>query len=154
MANNHNVRQMLLDIGIGDFVATQCVQTMMMGPHQTDPDMPPVILITRHVQLCLNSMGADIPVSGMIDEDTDRCLQQICGDGYLTRPWWMLVNDVLEAMNGQRKFNTTSSPAAPMRIKNQKSLGDYLPDVPGGTLTYAAAALAVGWFLLKGKKRR
>lgn len=152
----HNLRSLLLAIGMPDFNATQCIRVMLQPPHATDPDMPPVVLITRQIQLCLNKMGAGVPVSGMLDQDTDDFLYPLCGDGYLTRPWYMVVEAVISAMNrGSRLSRAQPNNGA----LEQQSVGEYvgvggdgpfgLPAVPGGIVTYGVGAYLLYRWLSK-----
>lgn len=144
----HTTRALLLAMGMGDFNATQCIQTMMLAPHTTDPDMPPVILLTRAIQENLNRIGAGLEVTSQIDQPTDDILYRLCGEGYLTRPWYAIVEAVLSAQNRGVQVNREQPelgvPAQP--------LSDYVP-APENLIKYAAIGAVAWWFLFKKKRR-
>jgi hypothetical protein len=134
---------------------------MMMTPHSTDIDMPPVILLTRAIQQKLNTLGANIAVSGAIDQPTDDILVRLCGDGYLTRPWYMICEAVVSAnrrgVQVQRERMDLGVPAQPLNgfVDN---VGDTMAsmtgmEIPGGGYTYLAAGAGLLYYLFKGKKR-
>jgi len=148
-----NVRGLLLGLGMGDFNATLVIPVMWFSPRATDPGMPPVILLTRAIQRTLNRMGADLEVTGILDDPTATCLDQVCGPEWLADTWYELVRDVLSAQ--QRGVRLSDSYRAGTGIGGAPPLSgvlDFLPDVPGGALTYAAAAVGV-WYWLKHKKK-
>lgn len=144
----HNARGLLLAIGVGEFNATGIIRFMFFSPHQTDPDMPAMIQLTRCIQRELNNMGAGVPESGAIDQDTDNYLSQLCGDGYLTRPWYQIVEGIISARNRGTQFYQQPTQAPPQAVGGAL---DFLPDVPGGLVTYGLGAAAL-WYFLKRKR--
>lgn len=146
----HNVRGLLLELGIGDFNATGIIQSAFQSPHATDPDMPPIIILTRRIQEHLRKMGANIQISGAIDQPTDYYLRRLCGDGYLTRPWYQVMEAVVSAKNrGTRLPKVTIATQETIDTSIQTQAIGGLPDVPGGLLTYGAGALALWYFFMK-----
>lgn len=149
----HNTRALLLALGMPDFNAGMCLIVMMQAPSTTDPDMPPVILITRQIQLALNQMGAGIPVSGQLDQDTDDFLRPLCGDGYLARPWYSICEAVISAMNRGTNLSRAQMDNGAMEQAVAGFDGPLgLPEIPGGIFTYAVAGYLLYKHLKKGKR--
>lgn len=140
--SNQNVRDLLTGLGIGHFNATMIVPTMFIAPATTDPKSAQTILIVQHLQKILYDLGAhDVPMSGRLDEPTARALAQVVGPDWERTTWAGNVSAVLSA-----KASGVSLRAQPMESGQPMAVGgplDFLPDVPGGLLTYA-----VGGYLL------
>lgn len=145
----HNVRGLLLELGEGDFNATGIIRFAFMTPHSTDPDMPAIIMLTRRIQENLKRMGANLTVTGALDQPTDFYLRRMCGDGYLTRPWYQVMEAVVSAKNrGTRLPKVTEATQETIDTSIQTQAIGGLPDVPGGMVTYGLGAIAL-WYLFK-----
>jgi hypothetical protein len=141
----NNARELLLGLGMGNYNATIAIQYMFIAPAATDPAMPSIILMTKHLQQGLRAAGAtDVAVTGQIDDATARALIQLVGPSWNGMTWYSLFSSVLVAKR-QRLLEDRSS---------QLELGliPDLPEVPGGMFTIAAAAVAVWYFLIRKKK--
>jgi hypothetical protein len=138
----NDARQLLLGLGMGNFNATIAIQYMFLAPSATDPAMPSIILMTKHLQLGLRAAGADVGVSGQIDDPTAAALIKLVGPEWNHVTWYALFRAVTEA----KKSQTLRERAGDMNL----GLIPDLPSVPGGMLTWAAAAVAV-YFLLRKK---
>lgn len=151
----HNVRGLLLELGIGDFNATAIIRFGFWSPHQTDPDMPAIIILTRRIQENLRRMGATIAISGALDQPTDFYLRRLCGEGYLNRPWYQVMEAIVSAKNRDTRLppvNIATENIIDPTIQTQAVAGfGFLPDVPGGVITYGLGAAAL-WYLLKKRK--
>jgi len=142
------LRVLLTDLGIGNFNATMIIPFMFMAPASTDPKQPSVLMLVRAIQQTLYSMGAPVRDSGMIDQATSYQLERLAGPGWLNQSWAQVVTTLLEAkkahinLSAPPQLATNSGPPA-------VGLFDFLPDVPGGLLTYAVGAGALYYFLKK-----
>lgn len=139
---DHDARQLLLRLGMGNYNATISIQYMFMPPSATDPAMPSIILMTRHLQQGLRAAGAPVAVTGELDGPTVRCLIKLVGPDWNHVTWYALYESVLEA-----KRRRTLIKSEPMDLGMVPSLSA----IPGGALTWAAAAVAA---ILLLKKRR
>lgn len=139
----NDARRLLLGLGVGNFNATIMIQYMFLAPSTTDPAMASVILMTKHVQLGLRAAGAsDVAVTGQIDLATATALRKLLGPEWNHVTWYSIFRAVTEA-KARRSL---------LERENTLELGfvPELPDLPGGTLTWAAAAVAA--YLLLRKK--
>jgi hypothetical protein len=141
-ARENNARHLLLRLGMGDYNATMAVPYMFIAPAATDPAMPQVILMTKHLQQGLQAAGASCPVTGVIDDATARCLQQLLGDRWNQKSWFELYDAVLRAKRAR-----TLETMAPMDL----GLVPDLPEIPGGMFTIIVGGLAAYYLLKKGK---
>lgn len=140
MNNDRNMRVILSGIGMGQFNATMTIPYMMVSPATTDPKSPSVILMVRHIQRALYALGAtDVADSGRLDAETAAALNQVVGSGWEGQPWSVTI----EAVNNARRRGMRVTPASyPMADGVPVGVGgplDFLPDVPGGLVTYAVA---------------
>jgi hypothetical protein len=148
LPREYNTRAQLRKIGIGDFNATMICRFVVWSPAQTDPDMPAVILLTRAIQETLVKMGANIEVSGALDQPTADCLDYVCGKGFLYRPWWQCVDAVVLAKLRGWDLRPTPSDDPNLVVDKRPGVAGFVDDVPGGYLTLAGAAAAL-YFICK-----
>jgi len=146
---DNNARQLLLGLGMGNYNATIAIQYMFIAPAATDPAMPSIVLMTKHVQQGLRAAGArDVAVTGRIDGPTANALERLVGPDWNQVTWYSLFQSVLAAKR-QRTLEEHST--------ELDELGDMsvpgLPDVPGGMFTWVAAAAAAYYFLIYKKGR-
>ncbi len=143
-----NLRALLLALGMGDFNATGVITIMLMPPASTDPDMPPVILLTRRIQIALNKMGAGLTVSGALDQPTADVVASLTGSGYLQRPWYNIVEAVLGAQRRGHRFQAPTQQAPLSGIASvPMSAVDLVTRHP-----LPAAAVALGLYLTFRKR--
>lgn len=138
----NNARQLLLGLGMGNFNATICIQYMFLAPASTDPAMPSIILMTKHLQLGLKAAGADsVAVTGQIDVPTATALAKLVGPEWNHVTWFSLFTATIEAKRSR----------ALEEHGGDLDLGIIpdLPEVPGGMFTWAAAAVAAWYFLIR-----
>jgi hypothetical protein len=141
----NNARQLLLGLGMGNYNATIAIQYMFLAPSATDPAMPSIILMTKHLQLGLRAAGAtDVAVSGQLDDPTARALIKLVGPEWNHVTWYALFTAVTEA----QRQRTLEDRAGELELGAVPDL----PEVPGGMFTWAAAAFAA-WYFLFHKKR-
>jgi hypothetical protein len=136
------IREILADLGMGQFNITMAIPLMLVSPATTDPKSNQVILVLQHIQRALFDLGAhDVPVSGELDRATANALEQVVGPNWERMPWAASVRAIVTA---KRKGVRIGSPRAPrMAPDPPAAVGgplDFLPDVPGGLFTYAAGA--------------
>lgn len=150
---SNTVRDLLLSLGMGDLNATLTIRYAFMAPSTTDPSMPPVILLVKHIQQRLVNLGAPgVVVSGRIDNATAGALEQISGNDWLGQPWWQVVTDLLKASAGGFTFQQPSASYGGNTPAPTGGLGDVIDSYPGGALGLAATAAGV-WYFLFNKKR-
>jgi hypothetical protein len=149
---DNNARQLLLGMGMGQYNATIAIQYMFIAPAATDPAMPSIILMTKHLQLGLRAAGArDVAVSGQIDDPTAKALIQLVGPDWNQVVWYELFRATTEA----KKRRTLEHRASEMELGLVPDIAEsfgILPAVPGGMFTWAAAAVAAWYFLIHKKK--
>lgn len=139
-----NARQLLLSLGMGNYNATIAIQYMFTAPAATDPAMPSIILMTKHLQQGLRAAGASrIAITGTIDEPTAAALAELVGPDWNNITWYALFTAVLTAKRANERGSALDLGLLP-----------DLPSVPGGMFTLAAAAAAAWYFLVhkKGSK--
>jgi hypothetical protein len=139
----NDARNLLLGLGMGNYNATIAIQYMFLAPASTDPAMPSIILMTKHLQLGLRAAGADVPVTGQIDGPTARNLESLVGPDWNHVTWYELFRVTTEAKR-RRSLERSSH--------IDLGLSPDLPDVPGGKYTWMAAAAVAAYFLFFRKK--
>lgn len=141
--NESNARELLLALGVGHYNATIMIQYMFLSPSTTDPAMPSIILMTNHLQAGLRAAGAKyVNITGQIDAPTAKALIALVGPDWNHVTWYGLFETTLFAK--RQKTLVTRTKDIPLGFID-------LPDVPGGTITWAAAAVAAWYFLLRKK---
>lgn len=134
----NDARSMLLALGVGNYNATIMVQYMFLAPAATDPAMPSIMLMTKHLQAGLRAAGARVPLSGVIDDATAKSLIVLVGPDWNQVTWYGLFEAVTAAKR-QRVLERRSE-SMPLGMVD-------LPDVPGGNLTWAAAGALAAYYL-------
>lgn len=151
-----NGRTLLRAIGVGGMQSNIILPYLFVTPATTDPRMSQIILLVKYLQLQMISMGAQIEAGGYLDNATAAAIQQIAGPGWEQRTWADVCQAVLKAKEGgttwkeDPKLYTTSN-FGPSKMTLGGAL-DFLPDVPGGLVTYAIAGV-VGYHIYKNRKR-
>jgi hypothetical protein len=143
----NNARELLRSLGMGDYNATIAIQYMFLAPAATDPMMPSIILMTKHLQQGMRAAGATrVAVTGRIDEPTARVLEGLAGPDWNHVTWYGLFGLVLSAARARTLEDLSD--------QNPVDLGliPDLPDVPGGMFTILAAAGAAYYFLVYKKR--
>ena len=143
MQGENDARSLLLALGMGDYNATLAIQYMFLAPAATDPAMPSIILMTRHLQAGLRAAGATVPLSGQIDDATAKALIKLVGPDWHQVTWFGLYQAVVQA----KRLRTLKKRSGELQL----GLVD-LPDIPGGNLTWAAAGALAAWYFLFRKK--
>lgn len=136
-------RDLLNAIGMGQHNATQAIPYLMIAPATTDPKTPLVINMVRHLQQVLYQMGAtDVGNTGYLDPPTARALRLTAGPNWERMTWGQNLGSVLGARDRGMQLSpaaVAAPSAAPMPVAVSGPL-DFLPDVPGGIITYGVAA--------------
>jgi len=145
-------RDLLEGIGIGHVNATMIIPYLPISPATTDPKSGQIIAMVRQLQKELFNMGAtDVANTGYLDEATGRALEQLSGPDWMRMSW----GDNLTAIVNAKVVGTRITPqgAIPDAMGQPVAVGgplDFLPDVPGGLVTYGIAA----FFLYRYLRRR
>jgi hypothetical protein len=154
--DKHNVRALLLDLGVGDFNATMAIPYMFIAPRTTDPAAVQLLVVVRKLQEALLNMGAtDVVPTGVLDDTTAKALAQICGPEWLSMPYYEIVRCVVKAEKAGHAFIQPSAYTGPGPEATEGWTDVFniqppiLPAVPGGVITYGVA----GYFLWKHFKK-
>lgn len=147
-------RELLTAIGVDEHNATQIIQYLMMSPAVIDPKTPPSILLLESLQRVLYQMGAtDVVNSGFVDPPTARALRMITGPNWERQTWATNLSAVLRARDrGQRLDAVVAARSQAMPLAVSGPL-DFLPDVPGGLVTYGVVGYLVYRYLTKRRSR-
>jgi hypothetical protein len=145
-------RELVSAIGIGQFNATMVIPFLLMAPATTDPKSPPIMMLVRHLQMQLTAMGWPGEQTGYLDMPTAAALERLVGPGWMNRTWSQVVGNVVSA----RKNHVSLAPIATQVITytapEATGAFDFLPDLPGGTMTYVALG-GLAYYLYKNRKR-
>lgn len=136
-------RDLLNAIGMGQHNATQAIPYLMIAPATTDPKTPLVINMVRHLQQLLYQMGAtDVANTGYLDPPTARALRLTAGPNWERMTWGQNIGAVLGARDRGMQLTAASMRTVPIDSTPVAVSGplDFLPDVPGGIITYGVAA--------------
>lgn len=144
-------RSLLLRLGVSDFNATMMIPYLFTSAMTTDPKSPQIILMVKHMQKVLNQMGGNLYVTGYLDRPTSAALSGL----FATQSWssWAWA-DIIAAILRAKAQGLSIAEVPPITTHELAATGDMpfgLPDVPGGVLTYAAAA-GLLWYTLKRKR--
>ena len=136
----NDARTILLSMGVGNYNATIMIQYMFLSPSTTDPAMPSIILMTKHLQAGLRAAGARVPLDGQIDAPTAKALITLVGPEWNHVSWYALFDATLAAKR-TRSLE---------RRSQEMSLGMVpdLPDIPP-VVSWAAIAAAAYLYLRK-----
>ncbi len=137
-----NARDLLTQLGIGHFNATMVMPYMFIAPATTDPKSAQTILMVSAIQRRLYALGAtDVPQSGRLDVPTARALLAVVGPNWERTTWAGNISAVLSAHEAGVSLVDQAGPDVPegMPVAVGGPL-DFLPDVPGGIVTYAVGA--------------
>lgn len=133
----HSARSILLAMGMGDFNATMVIPYLFMAPAQTDPQMSQIIMLTKHLQGLLKSMGAPLPITGSIDGNWAPYLAKAVGRDWMNMPWEEICQLALAA-----KARGTSIAPQGVMLGNLKPMSGFTDSIPGGKATlYVLGAL-------------
>lgn len=156
MIEKNTVREILLNLGVGDFNATMAIPYMLIAPRALDPSMVQMLVVIKKLQEQLASMNAPgIQASGVLDDATSNALKVVAGPEWLAMPFYEIVKSTNKAEASGFVFaapqTSTSSPEPTSGIVDAIPDALGLPSVPGGIVTYGIGA----WLLyraLKGKR--
>jgi len=152
----NTVRELLLNLGVGDFNATAAIPYMLLAPRTLDPSMVQMLVVIKKLQEQLASMGAPgIVPNGIFDDATSNAIKAIVGPEWLAMPFYETVRATNKAEARGYTFPAPVPASSPGPVATSGIL-DVVPDtlglpsVPGGVVTYGIA----GWFLYKLLKKR
>jgi len=94
-----NMRQMLLELGVSQWLADMAIPFMMYMPGTIDPDSPSIIEIIKALQRGYRRLGYKlVKVNGILDRPTAQAMEQISGRAWIEKTWVQLAGDVIEAV--------------------------------------------------------
>lgn len=149
-------RELLTAIGIGQWNATGTIPYLMIAPATTDPKAPQVMELVRHLQQVLFRMGAsDVASTGYLDPSTARALRMVAGPNWERMTWGANIQAVLAAARSGQRLTAGSGPADTSGGGAVAVGGplDFLPDVPGGILTYGVVGYLIYRHFAKARAR-
>lgn len=140
-------RELLQAIGLAHHSGTMIVPYMMIAPATTDPKAAQIIMLVRALQTVLYQLGAtDVQNTGELDPPTARAMRMVAGPDWLRMSWGANVAAVVSARDiGMRLTPAPTmgdSPMAGVPIAVSGPL-DFLPDIPGGAITYGVIGFLV-----------
>lgn len=150
-----SIRNLLLELGVGQFSATMVTQNMFQAPAVSDPKSPHIIIVVGHLQDKLNQLGFGLARTKKLDQPTADALAQVVGPQWERRTWADVIARVLAAVRVPGAYaaaDRTRAAVPPERV-TFAGITDVpfgLPDVPGGLITYGA----LGFFLWRYLKKR
>lgn len=138
-------RDLLTALGIGHN-ATLIIPYLMISPATTDPKASQIILLVRALQRMLFSMGAsDVANTGYLDQPTADALASVVGENWERMTWGANLSAVVAAQQSGMSFKGRQS-RPPLPSGSPVAVGgplDFLPDVPGGLVTYGILAFVL-----------
>lgn len=145
-------RELLSQLGIGQFNITMVIPYLWIAPAATDPKSSQTILIVEKLQgILAGPLRAPVRVTGYLDLETAKALSKIVGDRWMSMPWAASIRAVLNARDNGL---TIEEPMPDLYVPETTLSGipgiPGLPDVPGGIVTYGIAA----FFLWRHLKKR
>ena len=152
-----SVRNLLLAIGVSRTAAAMVTPNMYQAPAVSDPKSPHIMVVVGKLQDALNTMGYQLVRTGYLDLPTADAMSQIVGPGWERMTWADNIAAVLSAKR-QPGISAADRSLAAVQLPDV-TFADYtvpvpsfLPDVPGGVVTYAVGAYFLYRYLKK--KRR
>jgi len=140
-----DLRDMLLDAGVGQFTAVMSIPYMNFLPRTCDPYAQGVMQIVQGLQRMLNQRGANLDVDGRMGQDTLTELLVYAGPRWYDKSWAQLYADVRAGYpwvnwTQTRQLETNTPAAAP------QATGD-ITDVLSSPLFWLVGAVATFWYL-------
>lgn len=154
--DQNNVRALLLALGVGQYNATMMIEDSFTQPATSDPKSPQIILLVKRIQARLG-----VPISGYLDQATAAALANTVGPGWMSMSWIDNIKLLLDrtdpskqpSYNAHAKKMLRPTPPDPHLLNSLEGVFDFLPDIPGGFLTYAAVGGYFLWRHLKKNRR-
>lgn len=148
-------RELLQAIGLAHHSGTMIVPYMMIAPATTDPKAAQIIMLVRALQTVLYQLGAtDVHNTGELDPPTARAMRMVAGPDWLRMSWGANVAAVVSARDIGMRLTpapTGAHPVAGVPVSVGGPL-DFLPDIPGGGITYGVIGLLVYRHLTKRRR--
>lgn len=139
-----DLRDMLLDAGIGQYNAIMSIPYMNFLPRTTDPYAQGVIQIVQGLQRMLNWRGSGLDVDGRMGDSTIAELLVYAGPRWYDKSWAQLYADVRLGYPWknwpQSRQLESKTPAGP-----QQPMGD-IADVLSSPLVWVAGFVAYLWY--------
>lgn len=156
MIEKNTCRNLLIQLGVGDFNATMAIPYMFIHARALDPSMVQMLVVVTKLQEALAAMGANgIVPHGVLDPATSDAIQALVGPEWVQMPFYEIVKAVVKAEHSGFQFapataqaGITPTPTSGVLDTIPDSLG--LPSVPGGILTYGLGA----YFLFRALKHK
>lgn len=154
-ASLENVREMLLEAGVGQSIATMAGQYMFFLPRTSDPYAQGVIAIVQGLQRLLNKRGASLAVDGGLGPKTVKALRRYAGPLWVDKTWAQLYGDVLlgKPWRGFERLGRRQR-AKLGELESETALGtSFVGDLFSSPLPLIAAAAGAWWYFSKKGRR-
>lgn len=151
----NNVRNVLLALGVPRAQLPMVTPNMYQAPAVSDPKSPHIMIVVGYLQDALNHTGYNLARTGYLDVPTANAMQAVVGPGWERMTWIDNIAAVLSYVKAGPGITRASAALAPAQRADVTLSGvldapSFLPDVPGGLVTYAVA----GFFLYRHFKKR
>jgi hypothetical protein len=122
ITKNPDLRELLLNAGVGQYTAVMSVPYLNMLPSTTDPYAQGVIQIVKGLQRLLNNRGARLEVDGGLGGKTVEELAKFAGPRWYDKSWAQLLGDV-ETGGKWQGWDRQN------RAANPEGVGDFMEDL-------------------------
>jgi hypothetical protein len=122
ITKNPDLRELLLNAGVGQYTASMSVPYLNMLPSTTDPYAQGVIQIVQGLQRLLNKRGARLEVDGGLGGRTVGALTKFAGPRWYDKSWAQLLGDV-ESGGKWQGWDRQN------RAANPQGVGDFMEDL-------------------------
>jgi len=143
-----NVREMVLNAGIGQYLAQMAIPYMYFLPRTCDPYAQGTQAIVQGLQNMLAARGHRVPVDGWMGRATMDATRVYAGPRWMDKSWVQIYGDVMAGKVVARP------PQARLPATAPTATGDVLDpviDLASNPLAWLAGGAAV--YFLVGRKR-
>lgn len=91
-----DLRDMLVEAGVGQFNAAMSIQYMNFLPRTSDPYAQGIMQIVEGIQRLLNRNGAGLVVDGGMGIETIRGVMKYSGPRWYDKSWAQIYGDIME----------------------------------------------------------
>jgi lysozyme family protein len=151
-----DVRDMLLQLGVGHNNATMLIPYMFFLPRTCDPDAQGVMFVVAALQNGLNRRGANLQTDGYLGKKTAAAIRRVSGPTWVDKTWVQIAGDILKSPKGDRQMSYMGNYYSGMGDTDYASGGLAWVDSsqhPGVCLAKDKTSLSVAWNVQKQTNR-
>jgi hypothetical protein len=82
-----SIRDILSDMGVPPPLASMATPGLFFTPAESDPAAQNTMVIVQGVQKCLNQMGYNVKMNGLMDAGTQNAIAEVAGRNWASMPW-------------------------------------------------------------------